>query len=206
MRLVLRFFWQTRSISCNGVAWKGRTSSYSKGKEFLMSWDEKVVTSWRLFVLGGQRLICSRFWSDHFIEPLRSWWWSLYWEDREGHWVGPSRGFQSSRFMHSTHAMEIRGRRSTLKRTKTTYRIPCMGGFQNPQAPGIIHVHRKALHIAQVQTLTESWAGRKESSVHINPFIFWCCGFQPSRLEHSLHLNWTLAEYNCKVSWNGTKE
>ena len=108
----------------NFLQWSGLEGKeghhHSKGKEFLMSWDEKVVTSWRLFVLGGQRLICSRFWSDHFIEPLRSWWWSLYWEDREGHWVGPSRGFQSSRFMHSIHAVEIRGRKSTLERTKNT--------------------------------------------------------------------------------------
>ena len=176
MRLVLRFFWQTRSISCNGVAWKGRTSSYSKGKEFLMSWDEKVVTSWRLFVLGGQRLICSRFWSDHFIEPLRSWWWSLYWEDREGHWVGPSRGFQSSRFMHSIHAMEIRGRKSTLKRTKNTYRIPCMGGFQNPQAPGIVHVHRKALQSCTSANTHRvmSWKKRKQRPYQpIHLLVLW---------------------------------
>ena len=44
------------------MEWAGREGHHhSKGKEFLMSWDEKVVTSWRLFVLGGQRLICSRF-------------------------------------------------------------------------------------------------------------------------------------------------
>ena len=90
--------------------------------------------------------------------------------------MGPSRGFQSSRFMHSTHAMEIRGRRSTLKRTKTTYRIPCMGGFQNPQAPGIVHVHRKALQSCTSANTHRvmSWKKRKQRPYQpIHLLVLW---------------------------------